>query len=223
MSRTSPSGIAASLAMVSRRSLADSLPLKTMRCFTSSRNPSARMSKCSFRSVRSTGDLPFLERLPYVGKNKSVSLLVVNESSRIFLNRSIRIFHGKVSCSADQLVLELRSGFLALRMHRIPDRSALHMDDRLMPVAPIRRCRQTDNISRFDLVQDTLKGNSRQMMAFIHDHLTITGDHITDFILSDKALDHGNIQYSVRLVLPCPILPISFGSMPRNKESLAIH
>jgi len=42
------------------------------------------------------------------------------------------------------------------------------------------------------------------MMALIHDHLTIIGDNIIDFILPNQALDHGDIQYSVRFILPCP-------------------
>ena len=143
----------------------------------------------------------FLKRLLYVGENKHVSLLIVNEVREYFLNRGIRIFHGKVSCSANQLMFELSSGFLALRMHLIPDRSALHVDDRLMPVTPIRRSGQADNIACLDLVQDAFEGYCGEMMALIHDHLTITSDNITDFILSNQALDHGNIQYSVRFVL----------------------
>ncbi len=54
-------------------------------------------------------------------------------------------------------MFELSSGFLALRMHLIPDRSALHVDDRLMPITPIRRSGQADNIACLDLAQDALR------------------------------------------------------------------
>jgi UDP-N-acetylglucosamine 2-epimerase len=87
-------------------------------------------------------------------------------------HRGIRIFHGKFSCSGNQQVFELRYCLLAFRMNRKADRSALHVNDRLVPVPSIRRSGQTDNVSSFYLVQDPLKGNRGEMVAFVHNHLT---------------------------------------------------
>jgi hypothetical protein len=99
----------------------------------------------------------FFESLLHVGKNKIVSSLIFNDVRENVLNSGIRILHGKFSCSANQLVLKLRSCLLTFRMDRIADRSALHVNDRLVPVPSIRRCCQTDNVLRFHLVQDPLK------------------------------------------------------------------
>jgi hypothetical protein len=67
-------------------------------------------------------------------------------------------------------VFELGSCLLAFRMHGKTDRSALHVNDRLVPVSPIGCCGQADNISCFDLVQDSLKRNRRQVMALINNN-----------------------------------------------------
>ena len=55
----------------------------------------------------------------------------------------------------------LEACWCVFRSHSfMADRSALHKDDRMMPVPPHRRCGQAQDISSLCLLQDALKGKS---------------------------------------------------------------
>ena len=56
---------------------------------------------------------------------------------------------------------------LCFGAHPIADRSALHKDNRMLPVLPCWRCSQSVNMLRMNLLQNPLKADSRNVMTFI--------------------------------------------------------
>ena len=55
----------------------------------------------------------------------------------------------------------------------VPDRAALHEQDRLQAVPAHRRGSQTKHIARFHLLQHSLKGTGGTVVAFVQNHLAI--------------------------------------------------
>ena len=76
----------------------------------------------------------------------------------------------------------------------VPDRTALHEQDGVVPVFPGWRCRQAENIFRPCLAQNLLKRECRKMMALIHDNLPVVSDDVFYFALALQALDHRDID-----------------------------
>jgi hypothetical protein len=95
---------------------------------------------------------------------------------------------------------------LLLRVHSVPNRSALHEDDRMVPVLPRDRRRETGDKSRFGLSRHLLETVCRQVMTFIDNQVTVVGDTIVDDTLP-KALND-TTQSSQGPASPTPIRPI---------------
>ena len=55
--------------------------------------------------------------------------------------------------------------------------------------------------------RNQLKTSGRQMMAFIDNHMAISGDAVLDDALPHEALNRGDIQPAVGLVPPAADLP----------------
>ena len=55
-----------------------------------------------------------------------------------------------------------------------------------MTVPPVRGGGKPHNIPRLDLGKNTFEGKCRQVMAFIHDDLTVVGHQIGDLIFADQ-------------------------------------
>jgi hypothetical protein len=79
--------------------------------------------------------------------------------------------------------------------------SNLHVEDRLMTVAALRRRGQADHVSRRDLGENALKRDGWQVVALIDNHLPILGDAIVHGVFSGQALNHGDIDLSGQLAL----------------------
>ncbi len=68
----------------------------------------------------------------------------------------------------------------------IPDRAALHENDRLVPVGAFRRRGQPVNIFRVRCFQDTFKALSRYMMTFVHNKYSVVIDKRLDLMISNQ-------------------------------------
>lgn len=77
---------------------------------------------------------------------------------------------------------------LRLRVHLIPNGTALHIDDRMMPVLPRWRCSQSVYITGVDLLHDLFEVQCRDMMAFVHDHHSVILHQRTNRITADDGL-----------------------------------
>src|ERR1700730_10120852 len=74
------------------------------------------------------------------------------------------------------------------------NRAALHVDDGLMPIFSIRRCRQSQNVFCFDFAKNSFKRHCREMMTFIHNHVSVVRDEIFDCPFTLQALDYSDID-----------------------------
>ena len=76
----------------------------------------------------------------------------------------------------------------------MPDRPALHEDDRVVAILAGDGRRQPEHEPRLGLSRDLLEAVGRQVMALVDDQVAVVGDAIVDDALSDEALNHGDIE-----------------------------
>jgi len=67
---------------------------------------------------------------------------------------------------------------LLFGINTVSHRPALHEDDRVMSVFASHRCRKSGDGLRLGLPDDLLEAGGREVVAFIHDQMPITGDHV---------------------------------------------
>src|SRR5207249_6765012 len=80
------------------------------------------------------------------------------------------------SLAADQAMLERALRLLALRVDGEPDGTALHVDDRLVPVAPIGCGGEAGHVTGLHLAHDALEGSRGHVMAVVEDPVTVASD-----------------------------------------------
>src|SRR5690606_41244786 len=80
-------------------------------------------------------------------------------------------------------------------------RTALHEDDRVMPVFSGDRCRQSRDIARLRSAGDKLKACSGQVMSLINDKMAVIGNDIVNFALANQALDQRHVDHTGGLAL----------------------
>ena len=85
---------------------------------------------------------------------------------------------------------------LRFRIHLVPNRSALHMNNGLVTVLPGWRCGQAIDIFGIYLFQHSLETDCRYMMAFVHNDYAIVFYQVFDFVVRDQGLDDRNIHDS---------------------------
>jgi len=98
--------------------------------------------------------------------------------------------------------------------------SDLHVGDRLMTVAALRRRGQADHVLRLDIGENSLKRDGWQVVAFIDNHLPILGDTVVHRIFAGQALDHGDIDLSSRLASASANLIDSFRILAKKYADL---
>ena len=76
----------------------------------------------------------------------------------------------------------------------MPDRAALHEDDRVVTILPGDGSGQPEHEPRSRLPGDLFEAVGRQMVALVHDQVTVAGHTIIDDTLLDQALNHRDIQ-----------------------------
>src|SRR5260370_28278184 len=94
-------------------------------------------------------------------------------------------------------MVERRLSCSALWLDREASGADLHFYDRMVAVASVRRRRKPDDVPSLDLGQHALEGDRRQMVALVHDHLSIAGHEIRDLPAANEALDHGDVESAV--------------------------
>ncbi len=92
------------------------------------------------------------------------------------------------------MVLEWSPSRLRFGIDREANGTELHLGDRMMPVAPLVGSRQSDDGASLDLREDTFQRSRGQVVALIHDHLSIPADQIRNALLAHEALDHRHIN-----------------------------
>jgi len=77
---------------------------------------------------------------------------------------------------------------------RVPDRAALHEDDRVLPIPAHRRRRQAEDEPRLGAFQDGVEGNRSHVMTFVDDDLPVCFDDWIDSAMPRQGLHHGNVD-----------------------------
>jgi hypothetical protein len=80
------------------------------------------------------------------------------------------------------------------------DRPALHENDRVVPVLAGHGRRQAKDIPGLRSPDQLLEARRRQVMAFVHDQMTVFPDAVIDYAGADEALDQRHVERAVRLV-----------------------
>jgi len=106
---------------------------------------------------------------------------------------------------------ERSSCALRLGIDRKAHGAELHLDDRVMSVAPLRGGSKPRYVPRLDIGQDPFERDGRNVVTLIHDHVTVGCDDIVHGIAADDALQHGDVQTAVRLTFAAPDPPNELG------------
>lgn len=61
-------------------------------------------------------------------------------------------------------------------------------------MAHYRGRRKSDKIPGLDLGEHLFEGERRNMVTLIHDHVPVAADDVVDLPVTDKTLDHGDID-----------------------------
>jgi hypothetical protein len=83
---------------------------------------------------------------------------------------------------------------LELGAHPMTDRTALHEDDRVVAVLPSDGGGKTEHVLRAGASRDLFKAVSRQVVAFIDDHVPVVGNAVTDGTFPHQALDECDVD-----------------------------
>ena len=78
-------------------------------------------------------------------------------------------------------------------VHTVPDRAALHEDDRMVAILARHCRRESEYESRLGLARDLLEAVGRQMMALVDNQVTVVGHTVVDDPLLNKALNYRDI------------------------------
>src|SRR5437762_1862193 len=81
----------------------------------------------------------------------------------------------------------------------MPNRAALHEDDRMMTVFAGHRRGQSEDIARFHPAGHKLKTRCRKMMALIDDQMAVVRYQVGYFASAHEALDQRDVNDAGRL------------------------
>jgi hypothetical protein len=88
---------------------------------------------------------------------------------------------------------------LGTRINAMPNRAALHEDDRMMTIFAGHRRGQSEDIARFPPADRKLKTRRRKMVALIDNQMTVVRHHVGYLTSAHEALDQRDINDASRL------------------------
>jgi len=140
---------------------------------------------CSFRSVRTSGDRPRAHGVDHVGADAVIAWVVLNQApvQRLELQTPVwlRASQGHEGRRLhEHEVLEGAGGGLCPWVDTMPDRSALHADDRVVTVFAGHRGGQTKDEPGLRLPGDVLEALRRQVVALVDDEVPVVGDALVN-------------------------------------------
>ena len=115
-------------------------------------------------------------------------------------------------------VLERSRRRLHSRIHAMPDRPALHEDDRVVAVLPRDGRRQPEDEPRLRLARDLFEAVRRQVVALVDDQVAVVGHAIIDDALPDQALNDRDIEQPGRRVSPAADAPNRLGGHAEERR-----
>ncbi len=91
-------------------------------------------------------------------------------------------------------MLECSRGCLCPRVHSMPDRSALHEDDGMVPVLACNGRRQPYDESGLGWARAQLEAVGRQVMTLVNDQMAVLGHAVINHALPDETLNDGDVE-----------------------------
>ncbi|ESW78996.1 hypothetical protein X772_28260 [Mesorhizobium sp. LSJC280B00] len=88
---------------------------------------------------------------------------------------------------------------LGARINAMPNRAALHEDDRMMTIFAGHRRGQSEDIARFRPAGHMLETRRRKMVALIDDQMTVVRYQVGYFAWAQEALDQRDVNDASRL------------------------
>jgi hypothetical protein len=163
-----------------------------------------------------------LQGANHIVKDELVTLAIGGDRGIEILDPGIwfEVRRPERSVSADESMLERAPRRLVLRVDGEPDGPALHVDDRLVPVAAVRRGGEACDVPRLHLAHDALEGSRGQVVAFVDDHVTVGRDDVVDGPIAHEALEHGHVEASGGRPLPATDLPNRLRRRPEEQREL---
>jgi hypothetical protein len=76
----------------------------------------------------------------------------------------------------------------------MPHRTALHEQDRVVPVAAIRRRAQPDDVASRRRAHHPLEREGRNVMTLVDQHVAVLRDAVVDLAAAHQALDHRDVE-----------------------------
>src|SRR5882757_8419886 len=134
---------------------------------------------------------------PFVGDKFIVEFAKLGAQVRIGLTQ-----RSKASRPYQHNVFEWTRCRLLFGVDAMAQRATLHKYDGMMPVFSRHSCGQTGDESGFGVASDLLETVSGEVMAFVHNHVSIMPNYFIHFPLVDQALDRCNIEDSGRRFAP---------------------
>jgi hypothetical protein len=133
------------------------------------------------------GRAAIFQRPDHIIQDQLIPVPVPGERGVDLLNAGclLGVRHPERGLPREQPVLERAVSRLRLGVDREADRAELHLGDRMMTIAPLRRGRQPDDVPRLDLRKNALERGCRQVMALVDDHLAIVGNQVSDGVLAN--------------------------------------
>jgi len=109
---------------------------------------------------------------------------------------------------------------LVSRIHSEPRRTELHVEDRLLTVPATWSCSESRDKPRLHFRKDALERNGRDVVAFIHDNVSIASHKVSYAAKANQALNHGNVDLAGRSVFSSTDLPDFFRFFTQEQRKL---
>src|SRR5881628_1603911 len=89
----------------------------------------------------------------------------------------------------------------------------------MMPVPALRSSRESQDKSGLDFGKHALERHGWHVVALVRDHVPVRGHNVVYSVLADHALDHGDVESAITLVLATPYLThLSFVDAEEHRE-----
>ncbi len=127
-------------------------------------------------------------------------MLIRNKGGIGVVNCELGVLHGRMKCrllGQDQMPKWGAGGRIACADAKA-NLAALHEDNRMVTILSRWRCGQPKNVLRFDLPHDLLEAECGEVVALVHNDMTIVRYKVLDLALVLQTLEQRHIDN------PCP-------------------
>ena len=143
--------------------------------------------------------------LAHIGADRGIASVILRQmlANALILDAGVAIGlagHAKAGRANQHLMGERPAGRLPPGVHAMPDGAALHEQGRVLAVLSGHGCRQPGDVPRLGSVGDLRETGRRDVVAFVHHHVTVVRDAVVHLPIPDQALNHGDVDPALELL-----------------------